>query len=315
MIEQFAKYVDEGLSHSKKTLSSKYFYNTQGDELFFKIMGMPEYYLTRAEMEIFTLQSNNIIYCLELLPSTYFELNELGAGDGTKIRELLAALNDRGFQYDYIPIDISKNLLDKLAQDINVHLPKTSVKPKHGDYFNNVHSLKDNDHPKVVLFLGSNIGNMPDENAKKFLQQLSDNVNGGDKLLLGVELIKPASFILPAYNDDKGITRAFNINLLERINNELDGTFDLDKFEHTPEYDKKDGIAKSYLESKCNQEVEIKAIGKVYQFDEGEKIHTGISRKYNGDILHDIILDTSLRIDEKFTDNQEYFADIVLTKR
>jgi dimethylhistidine N-methyltransferase len=315
MIEQFAKDVDEGLSHAKKTLSSKYFYNKQGDELFIQIMNMPEYYLSRAEMEIFTLQSDNIIDCLELLPSSYFELIELGAGDGTKTRQLLAALNDRSFQYEYMPIDISKNVLDKLKQDLNVHLPNTSVKPQHGDYFNSLHSLKDSHHPKVVLFLGSNIGNMPYDNAQQFLQQLSNNLTTGDKLLLGVDLIKPASVILPAYNDEKGITRAFNINLLERINSELDGAFDLDQFEHAPEYDEKDGIAKSYLKSKCDQEVEIKATGKVYQFNEGEKIHTEISRKYNDEILHNIIHDTSLRIDAKFTDSKHYFADIILTKR
>jgi dimethylhistidine N-methyltransferase len=315
MIEQFAKDVDEGLSHSKKTLSSKYFYNKQGDELFIKIMNMPEYYLTRAEMEIFTQQSNSMIDCLELFPSTYFELIELGAGDGTKTRQLLSALNERHFQYDYIPVDISKNVLDNLVQDLSIYLPKTSVKPQHGDYFNSLHSLKDSHHPKVVLFLGSNIGNMPDDKAQQFLQQLSNNLNIGDKLLLGVDLIKPASVILPAYDDEEGITGAFNINLLERINNELDGSFDLDKFEHAPEYDEKYGIAKSYLKSKCDQEVEIKATGKSYQFNEGEKIHTEISRKYNDAILHNIIHDTSLRIDAKFTDSKHYFADIILTKR
>jgi L-histidine N-alpha-methyltransferase len=242
-------------------------------------------------------------------------LIELGAGDGTKTRQLLTALNDRHFQYDYIPVDISKNVLDNLEKDLHTHLPKTSVKPQHGDYFNSLHSLKNSHHPKVVLFLGSNIGNMPDDKAQQFLQQLSNNLNTGDKLLLGVDLIKPASVILPAYDDEKGITGAFNINLLERINNELDGSFDLDKFEYAPEYDEKDGIAKSYLKSKCDQEVEIKATGKIYQFNKGEKIHTEISRKYNDEILNNIIHDTSLRISEKFTDSKLYFADIILTKQ
>ncbi|XPF95844.1 L-histidine N(alpha)-methyltransferase [Colwellia sp. RE-S-Sl-9] len=315
MIEQFAKDVDEGLSSTEKKLSSKYFYNKQGDELFVKIMNMPEYYLTRAELEIFTEQTSQMIQHLELDHTRHFELIELGAGDGTKTKKLLAALNAQGYRYDYIPIDISRNAVDTLADSIATELPNTSIKPQHGDYFDCLHSLKNSHHPKVVLFLGSNIGNMPDNVAQQFLQKLSNDLNTGDKLLLGVDLIKPASVIMPAYNDESGITRAFNINLLHRINNELEATFNIEEFEHAPEYDEEDGIAKSYLKSKSDQNVAIKATGKVYQFSAGEKIHTEISRKYNDSIIDQIITGTKLKLCEKMTDKKNYFADYILSKK
>ncbi len=314
MLEQFAKDVDEGLSQPKKELSSKYFYNKKGDALFMEIMKMPEYYLTRSEMEIFTEQTQDLINAFSVTPSNYFELIELGAGDGSKTRKLLAALSDQGYQYDYMPVDISKNVLDLLEDSLQKDLPQVSVKPKHGDYFEILQSLKNSHHPKVVLFLGSNIGNMSDETATDFLYQLGANLQAGDKLLLGADLIKPAEVVMPAYDDKQGITREFNINLLHRMNNELEASFDVDAFEHAPEYNETNGVAKSFLKSKRDQHVAINATGKVYQFTAGEKIHTETSRKYNDEILLDILKNTDFTIAHKFTDRKQYFADYILNR-
>ncbi|WP_053982170.1 L-histidine N(alpha)-methyltransferase [Marinagarivorans algicola] len=315
MFEQFAKDVDVGLSAQEKNLSSKYFYNKIGDELFVKIMNMPEYYLTRAELEIFTEKTDDMMAYLGLDNERHFELIELGAGDGTKTKKLLAAMNHNGVSYDYIPIDISDHALKTLVDNVSKDLPETSIKPKQGDYFECLNSLKKSDYPKVVLFLGSNIGNMPDDMACQFLQQLAANLKTHDKLLLGVDLIKPAAIVLPAYDDDQGITRAFNLNLLQRMNDELEAEFNLAEFEHAPEYDEISGVAKSYIQSKCEQRVAIKAIGKVYHFAEGEKIHTEISRKYSDKVVDDIISDTEFCIAKKMTDGNQYFADYVLNKR
>jgi dimethylhistidine N-methyltransferase len=314
MNEQFARDVDEGLSQSKKTLSSKYFYNKKGDDLFIKIMEMPEYYLTRAEMEIFSQQTHDIIDSFDIDKNQYFELIELGAGDGSKTRKLLTALNQQGYQYDYMPIDISKNVLDLLETSLSEELPEVSVLPQQGDYFDILESLKDSHHPKVVLFLGSNIGNMTDDMASTFLYRLGANLTPDDKLLLGVDLIKSADVVMAAYNDKEGITRDFNFNLLDRMNHELDATFDIESFEHAPEYSEEEGIAKSFLKSKKDQHVEIKATGKVYQFSAGEKIHTEISRKYNDDILTGILQHTNFSIREKLTDSKNYFADYILQR-
>ncbi len=315
MTKQFAKDVDHGLSKENKTLSSKYFYNKKGDELFIKIMNMPEYYLTRSEMEIFTQQTSNLINAFDITPSTHFELIELGAGDGTKTKKLLEGLLKKGYQFDYLPIDISKNALDDLDTLLKKDLPELTVKQQHGDYFTMLESLKENQHPKVLLFLGSNIGNMSDNIATDFLYKLGRNLNTGDKLLIGADLIKEASIVGPAYNDAQGITKAFNINLLHRMNYELDATFDVDYFEHTPEYNEQEGIARSFLTSTRDQNVSIHSIGKSYRFLKGERIHTETSRKYNDAIVNQRLTPSDFSITQKFTDNKGYFADYLLTRR
>jgi dimethylhistidine N-methyltransferase len=314
MIKQFLSEVDEGLSQQPKSLPSKYFYDKKGDALFVKIMELPEYYLTRSEMEIFTNKADQIVDGFDLDKNEYFELFELGAGDGSKTRKLLKELSDQGYQYDYMPIDISLNALDQLQQSLAIDLPYVSVKPKHGDYFTILESLKNSHHPKVVLFLGSNIGNMKDKEAAEFIYHLGESLKTNDRILLGVDLKKPVDVILPAYNDSKGITRAFNLNLLYRINEELGGNFDLDAFEHTPKYTEQEGVAKSYLESLQDQHVTISKIGKTYRFAVGEKIHTEISRKYDDEVLDKILENTDFEITAKLTDKKMYFADYILTR-
>jgi len=314
MKEQFNKDVDQGLSSSPKTLPSKYFYDKKGDELFVEIMNMPEYYVTRAEYEIFKEQNDQIIRDLELDPNKYFELIELGPGDGTKTKELLKTLIKRNFNFDYLPIDISNNALDQLEQSIKKELPEVSVQTKHGDYFEMLESLKDTKHLKIVLFLGSNIGNSTDEQASDFIYKLGANLKLGDKLLLGVDLIKSANIVGPAYDDPTGITRMFNLNLLNRINKELDGNFKIENFIHKPEYSEEDGIARSFIESTKDQTVKINGNVNTYLLKKGEKIHTEISRKYNDKIIKSIIKDTDFQISGKLTDSRNYFSDYILTR-
>ncbi len=314
MIEQFKKDVDNGLSATPKTLPSKYFYDKKGDDLFVQIMNLPEYYVTRAELDIFTNQTQNIIDALQLNPDIYFELIELGAGDGLKTKELLKLLDKQNYKFDYLPIDISQNSLNNLENTINKKLPNISIKKQQGDYFQVLESLKDSHHPKVVLFLGSNIGNMTDEMASNFIYELGESLCAKDRLFLGVDLIKSESIVLPAYNDSKGITRDFNLNLLLRINRQLEANFDVNTFRHEPEYSEKEGVAKSFLVSDVKQSVYIKAIGKTYTFEKGEKIATEISRKYNDVIIQKIIKKTDFFITEKLTDSNNYFSNYVLNR-
>ena len=311
---QFKKDVEQGLESLPKTLPSKYFYDKKGDELFIQIMNMPEYYLTRAELEIFKEQSQKIIRGLDLNPNQYFELIELGAGDGTKTKELLEVLFKQDYKFDYFPIDISQNVLDKLEQKVNKEVPEVSVKKKQGDYFTMLASLSKTSHPKIILFLGSNIGNMSDEQATEFIYKLGTNLKTNDKLFLGVDLIKSADIVLPAYNDSDGITQAFNLNLLSRINNELGGNFDINEFSHQPEYTEENGIAKSYLVSTIKQSVTLNGSDKTFYFEKGEKIQTEISRKYDDKIINKIIQDTDFKILDKLTDSQGYFANYILKR-
>lgn len=314
MITQFKKDVDAGLSADKKFLPSKYFYDKKGDALFVKIMDLPEYYVTRAEFEIFQLQTTQIIEALKLKPDIYFELIELGAGNGLKTKELLRQLEKEKFRFDYLPVDISQNALDKLEADLKIKLPNISVKKQQGDYFQVLESLKDSHQLKIILFLGSNIGNMSDQLASKFIYGLGASLKAGDKLFLGVDLIKPASIVLPAYNDSKGITAAFNINLLDRINHELGANFILTNFKHQAEYTENEGVAKSFLVSAIDQKVRIDKLQKTFSFAKCEKIQTEISRKYNDKIILNIIKETDFKIIDKLSDRKNYFTNYVLER-
>lgn len=314
MLEQFKEDVDAGLSSCPKVLSSRFFYDKKGDELFQQIMAMPEYYLTNKEFEIFSKQSDKLIEAFDLKKDEYFELIELGAGDGTKTVELLKALQREGYSYDYFPIDISQNSLDGLEKMLSEKTPALKVVKKQGDYFGVLSSFKESKKKKVLLFMGSNIGNMNDDRAREFIYKLGENLNSGDKLLIGIDLMKSIEIVGPAYNDRAGITSAFNLNLLDRINRELGGDFDLEKWVHAPEYDEETGYAKSFIKSSVNQTVSISAIGKSFDFEKGEKIHTEISRKYNDTIMKNIISGTDFKLHGKLTDADGWFADYVLVR-
>ena len=314
MKDQFKKDVEQGLSNFPKSIPSKYFYDKIGDDLFVQIMNMPEYYPTRAEFEIFKDKHQEMISSIDVKPDTFFELIELGAGDGTKTKELLNALLNGGFDFEYLPIDISLSALASLESDLEQEFPNLKVRKKHGDYFGVLETLKENHHPKVILFLGSNIGNLTDEQSASFIYQIGANLKAGDKLILGVDLIKSEKLVIPAYDDPHGITSAFNLNLLSRINNELGGDFDLSTFEHAPEYTSIEGIARSFLVSLVTQEIPITGIGKSFKFEKGEKMQTEISRKYNDQILDKILGKTDFKIVNKLTDSQGYFADYILNR-
>jgi len=314
MNKTFKNEVHEGLSSNPKRLPSKYFYDKKGDAFFVEIMNLPEYYLTRSELDIFQNKTKELIDSIGVQADSYFELIELGAGDGTKTKELLKVLVEENYHFDYFPIDISSNALDLLSQDLSVEIPNLNVKTQQGDYFEILASLNSSKKSKVVLFLGSNIGNLNDDLASKFIYNLGANLQSGDKILLGVDLIKAKKIVFPAYNDKSGVTARFNINLLDRINNELGGNFDTSQFEHQPEYNEEEGIAKSFIVSTSNQKVKIVATGKSYTFTKGEKIHTEISRKYNDQLIEKIIANTDFSLESKILDSKAYFADYILKR-
>ena len=310
-LELFGTEVKNGLLPPQKSLSSKWFYDEIGDKLFIDIMNMPEYYLTNCEFEILSKQTPEVISAFGISKEP-FDLYELGAGDGTKTMELLKSL--QGYDFTYRPIDISIHAIDSLTQRVTRDLPNIKVECAQGEYFEVLGSLNQS-KPKIILFMGSNIGNMLDERANAFLKALSMTMNAGDKLLLGVDLKKASAIVLPAYNDKQGITAKFNLNLLHRINCELDGNFDLIAFEHAPLYDEERGWAMSFIKSKSTQQVHIKALDTLVDFDEGETIFMEVSRKYDDMSIANITQDTGLQIVEKFYDSKNYFCDIVFEKQ
>ena len=310
MIDTFAKDVDKGLSKNRKSLPSRYFYDEKGDELFVKIMNMPEYYLTDAELEVFNDQTSDLIKSFGM-NGEHFEVVELGAGDGLKVVNLLKQLN--GSNFTYAPIDISINAIKQLKNRLIGEIPNLDFDGKQGEYFEVLDSLKDVGK-KVILFLGSNIGNLTDSRAHKFMLKISESMNPHDKLLIGFDLKKDPKVIENAYNDAQGYTREFNLNLLRRMNRELGANFTVEKFEHKPEYNSKTGAALSYLVSLEDQTVRIQATGNSYKFKKGEQIHTEISRKYDLETIQKIAKDTGLIVKQTFYDSQKYFIDVLFEK-
>ena len=313
MLEQFKKDVVEGLRKTtQKTLPSKYFYDKKGDELFVKIMRLPEYYLTRAEMEIFQEKTSEIIAALQLNKDKKYSLIELGAGDGTKTIHLLRELIKRNYNFEYSPVDFSIDALDGISAFLNAELPRLVVKPNHSEYFKALENLKQDGTIKVILFLGSNIGNLVDEQATEFIYQLGSSLEKGDKIILGVDLKKSKEIILPAYNDNQGITAEFNLNLLDRINKELGSNFNRANFIHAPDYDEEVGIAKSYIKSLIKQSVTLAEYK--FNFEKDELIHTEVSRKYDDQVVKQILARTDITWEHKIVDDNNLFADYILER-
>src|SRR5690554_5047456 len=197
MTDTFAKDIRNGLTAKHKHLPSKYFYDANGSRIFQDIMNMPEYYLTDAEFEILSLQCQQIIEALEF--STPFNIIELGAGDGLKTFKLLEYLVNHKIEFNYVPIDISKEAMDMLSKRLKERLPGINIKPQVGDYFRILKENKQSKCPSLLLFLGSNIGNYPEKRASELLHLFNDNMKLGDKLLIGIDLKKNPITIHNAY--------------------------------------------------------------------------------------------------------------------
>jgi dimethylhistidine N-methyltransferase len=315
MNTNFAKDVEKGLDSNPKSLDSKYFYNELGDQLFQQIMELDEYYLTDCEYEI--LRNNRETYRTLFQESeNHYSLVELGAGDGLKTRVLLQHFTEKQSNFSYLPIDISSNVLNILQKKVNKEIPELEIEPHPGDYFNALDQMNAREQErKVILFLGSTIGNFVYKEAVGFLKELNTQMNSKDLLLIGFDLKKDPNTILNAYNDKKGITAAFNLNLLQRINEELDGNFDLKKFYHYPTYNPISGEAHSFLISKANQEVRIEGINRTFQFTEGEPIFMEISKKYDLQSIEGLAEESGFSIKKNFFDSKFYFTNSLWQKK
>jgi dimethylhistidine N-methyltransferase len=315
MDTNFAKDVEKGFNGNPKYLDSKYFYNEKGDQLFRQIMQLDEYYLTDCEFEI--LKENAELYRTLFLDSeTHFSLVELGAGDGLKTKVLLQHFTDKQTRFSYLPIDISNNVLNILKNQVNKEIPELEVEPYPGDYFNALGRMSTGEQDrKVILFLGSTIGNFKYEEAVHFLKELNSQMTTKDLLLIGFDLKKDPNVILKAYNDKKGITAAFNLNLLERINQELDGEFDIEQFYHYPNYDPATGEAKSYLVSKKEQIINVGKLGQRFHFLKGEPIFMEISKKYDLQSIKLLAEESNFTMKNNFFDSKLYFANSLWQKK
>jgi len=278
----FARDVRSGLSSNPKHLFPKYLYDELGSRLFEAICQVDEYYLTRAEDKILTAYADDIVRATPNCET----LIELGSGSAQKTRKIIAALSRRRGELLFIPVDISATALEKSSHALLDSYPNLKINAYAADYFEALEALPPlGPNPALVLFLGSNIGNFEPDEAVKFLRAIRRRLRPEDALLLGADLKKDARTLEAAYDDSLGVTRAFIVNELERINRELDANFDLWAFGLRSLYNELAGRVEVYLESLRSQAVKIRGLDMSVSFEAGERIHMENSYKFDLDGL------------------------------
>ena len=312
MNNTFAKDIIKGLTAENKHLSSKYFYDDNGSRIFQEIMQMPEYYLTDSEFEILSLQSQQIVDALDF--DQPFNIIELGAGDGFKTFKLLEHLVNTEVEFNYVPIDISQEAITILTEKLKKRLPKLSIQPKVGDYFEILKEESENEIPSLLLFLGSNVGNYLEDQAIDLLKLFNQNMNVNDKLLIGIDLKKNPITVHNAYYDKLGVTKRFNLNLLIRINREFDANFKIDDFDFYCHFNPLNGEVKSYIVSLKSQEVHIQKLDTTIAFEQNELIWTELSKKYALSEIEALAGEANFSIKNHFLDCKHYFTDSLWVK-
>ena len=306
-LRQFADEVSDGLSRTPKDLPCKYLYDEEGSRLFREIMELREYYPTRCEAEILERRKGDIAAAMD---GQDFNLVELGAGDGAKTKILLRHFLERGLRFRYVPVDISESALQGLKDDLKREWSELIVQGLATEYFEGLRWLgRSTRRRNLVLFLGSNIGNFSPSESRQFLSRLWNSTNDNDLVLIGFDLRKDVGTLLRAYNDPRGVTARFNINILRRINEELGGNFDLANFEYYSTFDPRSGAIESFLMSRKKQAVSIDLCERAFFFAKWEPIHTESSYKFDRSEFGRLALENGFEAVGSFCDSRGYFAD------
>jgi dimethylhistidine N-methyltransferase len=306
--EAFARDVLRGLSRQPKSLSSAWFYDDRGSRLFEEITRLDEYYLTRCEREILSAHAPQIGRRLGREP---FRVLEIGAGDGHKTQILLRQFVEQGLDFEYVPIDICQrsivDLVDKLRRTIRGEFLVRGIVAEYQDALDVLRSHQP--MRNLVLFLGSSIGNFNHVQARRFLRGLRDSLAPGDLALIGFDLKKDPHVLQRAYDDSAGVTREFNLNLLDRINRELGGAFDRRFFQHQAAYNSAEACMESFLLSTTAQSVRIEALEQSFDFAPWEAIKVECSYKYDPPLMQSLAAASGFRPVQRFSDARQYFTD------
>ena len=302
-LSDIAAEVLQGLSRLNKSLPPKLFYDERGSALFEEITRLPEYYPTRTEASILKANADDI--CSRM--GSDVAVSELGAGTATKTRILLNSLVRTQTKVDYFPLDVSHAALQQAQNELNAVYETVNVQPYVGD-FEDLSFLEDHEPPRLVLYIGSSIGNLEQNDAINLLKNVATHLSPGDHLLLGVDLVKDREVLLAAYNDRAGVTAAFNKNVLARINRELDGNFDIDAFRHIAIWNESAARVEMHLESTHPQQIKIDALEQTWNFSKGERIHTENSYKYTRERLENLMRCSGFDVEHIWTDPQSWFA-------
>lgn len=293
-----------GFTSQPKAIPSKYHYDEIGSISFENITKLPEYYLTRAETEILTKRSKDIMKLV--VPD---ELVELGSGSSTKTRLLIEAMHSTGGNR-YVPIDISETALRQAAETLNDDYKWLQVDGNIGDYHFDLKRLRRKGR-RLLTFLGSSIGNYTDAARRKLLQQMSSVLKSGDAVLIGVDLVKDVDTMVLAYDDSAGETSHFNLNLLTMINRELDANFEIQHFKHVPGWNPEVSAVDSWLQAQREMTVSLGALDMEINLAEGERIHVETSCKFTREGMMQELSDVGLKVVKWYTDSAEQFGLLV----
>jgi L-histidine Nalpha-methyltransferase len=297
--------VCRGLTASPKTLSPWLFYDEAGSQLFEEITRLPEYYLTRTERSIFARYADEILECAGYRAVTMIEL---GAGTAAKTGLLLRAAVRRQGTVDYVPIDVSESSLSAAKEHIESDIPGVHVASRVGDYTKGVDEIPVAGQRRMVLYIGSSIGNFEPGDAVQVLGEVRRRLAPGDLLLLGVDHVKDRRTLVNAYNDAAGVTASFNKNMLVRINRELGANFNPRLFRHRALWNAEHSRMEIYLESLVGQIVTVPSLDLDVRFARGETIHTENSYKFTAQSIAAIVQRAGFRITQSWTDEQEWFG-------
>lgn len=307
----FAEDVSYSLNRDSKFISPKYFYDKKGSELFEQICNLPEYYPTRTEIQIL----KKIQPELEGYLDESFRLVELGSGSSVKTRLILDVFDKIQDRIEYFPIDISEiltessELLQKDYDDLHI----TGIVDTYEGGLEFIE--KYDDKKNLIIFLGSSYGNFNPNDGKIFLKKINSVMKKDDLFLIGLDLVKNKKTLENAYDDSQGITAKFNLNVLSRINDELDADFDLDNFQHVAKYNEKDQRIEMYLKSLANQSIIISKANLSLKMTQGELIHTEHSHKYTLAQIEDVMNQTDFKIKEIWLDETENYSLSLVSKK
>ena len=301
----FAEDVREGLTSTPKRLSCRYFYDEEGSALFEEICELPEYYVTRTEHAILDEYSVEIA---SLFPEAV-GLVELGSGSALKTRLLMQALIERHGRLHFIPIDISRSALEESAKSLVDEFGELEILAVAGEYTDGLEYLKQtSDERRLILWLGSNIGNFERTEAADFFHRVHDAMEPDDRFLVGIDLRKDRAVLEAAYDDSRGVTARFNKNILKRVNAQLGGHFDLDRFRHLARYDDELGRVEMHLVATAAHAVVIDALELEVEFAGGESIHTENSHKYSLEEIDELTARSAFHLERQWFDAEHRFS-------
>ncbi|NND86821.1 MAG: L-histidine N(alpha)-methyltransferase [Nitrosopumilus sp.] len=308
--KSFAEDISSSLIDDSKFINPKYFYDKKGSELFEKICTLPEYYPTRTEISILKNLQDELPNYIDHT----FRLVELGSGASIKTRLLLDIFTSIQKKIEYFPIDISEILTESselLLKDYdNLHITGIIDTYEGGLEFLKTYDDKKN----LIIFLGSSFGNFTPKDGHRFLQKIHSTMKSDDLFLIGLDLVKDKEILESAYDDSQGITAKFNLNVLSRINDELDADFDLDNFSHHAVYNDKDQRIEMYLQSLVNQSVIISKSNLTLHLEKDELIHTEYSHKYRLTQIQDFLTKTGFKIKHTWLDDKKHFSLTLVSK-